>query len=67
MIIKPIENQTDSLDDISNIKHARRFIFIYKYNSPRGALLNEFDHPSEMVYGKDLYGIYLINISITAV
>ena len=63
MIIKPIENQTDSLDDISNIKHARRFIFIYKYNSPRGALLNEFDHPSEMVYGKDLYGIYLINIS----
>ena len=63
MIIKPIENQTDSLDDISNIKHARRFIFIYKYNSPRGALLNEFDHPSEMIYGKDLYGIYLINIS----
>ena len=48
MIIKPIENQTDSLDDISNIKHARRFIFIYKYNSPRGALLNEFDHPSEI-------------------
>lgn len=65
MIIRPRTNQIETINDIENIKQARRFIFIYKYRSPKQALMTETDSfPSENVYmGDTLYGIYIVNLS----
>ena len=65
MIIRPRTNQIETINDIENIKQARRFIFIYKYRSPKQALMTEMDSfPSENVYmGDTLYGIYIVNLS----
>lgn len=65
MLIKPSTKHIESVNDIYNIKQARRFVFIYKYNSPKRALMLEAElFPKEsLYYDGDLYGIYLVNIS----